>query len=117
MKWTIRLEAASRSKALRPRMLAATETPGWRSRLHPAPPGPRLRQALVSALQSAAFILGSVRIFGSRSYLPKPDPVVAEYREFTGAAPLLPLWAYGFWQCRERYSSQQQIRKRPDLPS
>jgi alpha-D-xyloside xylohydrolase len=27
----------------------------------------------------------------------------------TGAAPLLPRWAYGFWQCRERYSSQQQI--------
>ena len=32
-----------------------------------------------------------------------------EYRELTGAAPLLPRWAYGFWQCRERYSSQQQI--------
>jgi len=38
-----------------------------------------------------------------------PNRVIAEYREFTGAAPLLPLWAYGFWQCRERYSSQQQI--------
>jgi alpha-D-xyloside xylohydrolase len=42
-------------------------------------------------------------------YGPEPDQVVAGYREFTGAAPLLPLWAYGFWQCRERYSSQQQI--------
>ena len=42
-------------------------------------------------------------------YGPKPSEVVAEYRNFTGAAPLLPRWAYGFWQCRERYSSQQQI--------
>ncbi len=42
-------------------------------------------------------------------YGPEPSRVIAEYREFTGAAPLLPLWAYGFWQCRERYSSQQQI--------
>jgi alpha-D-xyloside xylohydrolase len=42
-------------------------------------------------------------------YGPTPSDVVAHYRELTGAAPLLPLWAYGFWQCRERYSSQQQI--------
>ena len=42
-------------------------------------------------------------------YGPEPSRVIAEYREFTGAVPMLPLWAYGFWQCRERYSSQQQI--------
>jgi alpha-D-xyloside xylohydrolase len=42
-------------------------------------------------------------------YGPEPSHVLAQYREFTGAAPLLPRWAYGYWQCRERYSSQQQI--------
>ncbi|MGA8669487.1 MAG: TIM-barrel domain-containing protein [Terracidiphilus sp.] len=42
-------------------------------------------------------------------YGPEPSQVIARYRDFTGAAPLLPRWAYGFWQCRERYSSQQQI--------
>ncbi len=42
-------------------------------------------------------------------YGPEPKKVLAEYRDFTGAVPLLPRWAYGFWQCRERYSSQQQI--------
>ncbi len=42
-------------------------------------------------------------------YGPQPSQVIAQYREFTGAAPLLPRWAYGFWQCRERYSSQKQI--------
>ena len=42
-------------------------------------------------------------------YGPSLDKVVAGYREATGTAPLWPKWAYGFWQCRERYSSQQQI--------
>jgi alpha-D-xyloside xylohydrolase len=42
-------------------------------------------------------------------YGPALDDCVAEYRDATGAAPLWPKWAYGFWQCRERYSSQQQI--------
>lgn len=42
-------------------------------------------------------------------YGPDPSEVIAQYRELTGAAPMLPIWAYGFWQCRERYSSQQQI--------
>ena len=42
-------------------------------------------------------------------YGPQPSQVISEYREFTGTAPLLPRWAYGFWQCRERYSSQKQI--------
>ena len=42
-------------------------------------------------------------------YGPEPSRVVADYRELTGVVPLLPRWAYGFWQCRERYSSQQQI--------
>jgi alpha-D-xyloside xylohydrolase len=42
-------------------------------------------------------------------YGPAPKKVLAEYRDFTGVVPMLPRWAYGFWQCRERYSSQQQI--------
>jgi len=42
-------------------------------------------------------------------YGPRLDDVVASYRTATGPAPLWPKWAYGFWQCRERYSSQQQL--------
>lgn len=42
-------------------------------------------------------------------YGPEFDSIVAGYRNATGAAPLWPKWAYGFWQCRERYSSQKQI--------
>lgn len=42
-------------------------------------------------------------------YGPKIDDAIASYRAATGRAPLWPKWAYGFWQCRERYQSQQQI--------
>jgi len=42
-------------------------------------------------------------------YGPKLDDVIAGYREATGEAPLWPKWAYGFWQCREHYSSQQEV--------
>ena len=37
------------------------------------------------------------------------DGCVAEMRALTGDVPMLPLWAYGFWQSRERYVSQEQI--------
>ena len=38
-------------------------------------------------------------------YGPSADSVIATYRNLTGNVPMLPLWAYGFWQCRERYTS------------
>ena len=37
------------------------------------------------------------------------DEVIASYRRLTGTAPLLPLWAYGYWQSKERYKSQKEI--------
>jgi len=42
-------------------------------------------------------------------YGPELDDVVHGYRQATGDAPMWPKWAFGFWQCRERYSSQQQL--------
>jgi alpha-D-xyloside xylohydrolase len=42
-------------------------------------------------------------------YGPELDDVIAGYRQATGDAPMWPKWAYGFWQCRERYSSQQEL--------
>jgi len=42
-------------------------------------------------------------------YGPTADQIIAGYRLATGDAPLFPKAAYGFWQCRERYSSQAQI--------
>jgi alpha-D-xyloside xylohydrolase len=37
------------------------------------------------------------------------DGVIAELRHLTGKVPMLPLWTYGFHQCRERYKSQAQL--------
>jgi alpha-D-xyloside xylohydrolase len=42
-------------------------------------------------------------------YGPEFDRVIGEYRELTGAAPLFGKWAYGFWQCKNRYQSQQEL--------
>ena len=38
-------------------------------------------------------------------YGPSADKVIASYRNLSGNVPMLPQWAYGFWQCRERYTS------------
>jgi len=42
-------------------------------------------------------------------YGPELDQVVAGYRELTGPAPLFGKWAYGFWQCKNRYKSQEEL--------
>jgi len=40
-------------------------------------------------------------------YGPDFDKIVAAYRDLTGQAPLFGKWAYGYWQCKNRYDSQQ----------
>jgi alpha-D-xyloside xylohydrolase len=42
-------------------------------------------------------------------YGPSADSVIASYRNLSGNAPMFPQWAYGFWQCRERYSSGKNL--------
>ena len=37
------------------------------------------------------------------------DGVIAQIRDLTGQAPMFPLWAFGFFQSRERYKSQEEI--------
>jgi alpha-D-xyloside xylohydrolase len=37
------------------------------------------------------------------------DQVIGGYRYVTGRAVLLPRWAYGFWQSRDHYETQQQL--------
>ena len=36
------------------------------------------------------------------------DDVISGYRTITGKAQLMPKWAMGYWQSRERYSTQEQ---------
>ncbi|ABF39901.1 Alpha-glucosidase [Candidatus Koribacter versatilis Ellin345] len=42
-------------------------------------------------------------------YGPDLDKIVASYRELTGQAPMFGRWAYGFWQCKNRYKSEKEI--------
>ena len=40
---------------------------------------------------------------------PDVDQVIGAYRQLTGAASLLPRWAWGLWQSKERYGSQAEL--------
>ncbi|NNV57902.1 TIM-barrel domain-containing protein [Limnovirga soli] len=42
------------------------------------------------------------------------DSLIAGYRLLTGKATMLPSWALGFWQSRERYTSQKEILQTVD---
>jgi alpha-D-xyloside xylohydrolase len=37
------------------------------------------------------------------------DEVIHGYRTLTGKAPVMPKWVLGFWQSRERYSTQEEL--------
>ena len=37
------------------------------------------------------------------------DGAIKGYREVTGVAPLYAKFAYGFWQCKEHYSHQDEM--------
>jgi alpha-D-xyloside xylohydrolase len=40
---------------------------------------------------------------------PSFDTIIANYRKLTGDVPLFPLWAYGYWQSKLAYSSQEEL--------
>ena len=42
-------------------------------------------------------------------YGPEMDQLIHHYRILTGHAPLLPKWAYGFFQSKDRYVSQDEL--------
>lgn len=42
-------------------------------------------------------------------YGPDFDRIIGAYRDLTGQAPLFGKWAYGYWQCKNRYDSQAEI--------
>lgn len=37
------------------------------------------------------------------------DEVMANYRQLTGKSPIMPKWAMGLWQSRERYKTQEEL--------
>ena len=37
------------------------------------------------------------------------DEVISGYRTLTGKAPIMPKWAMGYWQSREKYNTQEEV--------
>ncbi|MDE5785307.1 MAG: alpha-xylosidase, partial [Duncaniella sp.] len=37
------------------------------------------------------------------------DQVIAGYRDLTGRAPVMPKWAMGYWQSREKYNTAEEV--------
>ena len=46
---------------------------------------------------------------GQESILRPLDAAVRGYRSITGDVPPYALWAYGFWQCKEHYATQEEL--------
>lgn len=42
-------------------------------------------------------------------YGPEFDKIISSYRTLTGSPPLFGKWAYGFWQSKNKYASQEQL--------
>lgn len=42
------------------------------------------------------------------------DEVISGYRTLTGKAPMMPRWAMGYWQSRERYKTQKEVTETLD---
>jgi alpha-D-xyloside xylohydrolase len=42
-------------------------------------------------------------------YGPEFEAIIAAYRDMTGTAPMFGKWAYGFWQCKNKYESQAEV--------
>jgi alpha-D-xyloside xylohydrolase len=42
-------------------------------------------------------------------YGPQPDQAISAYRQLTGTVPMFAKWTWGFWQCKERYQTQEEL--------
>jgi len=67
----------------------------------------RFNNRFVHALYISSEVADSVDYYFL--YGPDFDKIIASYRELTGPAPLFGKWAYGYWQCKNRYDSQQEL--------
>jgi alpha-D-xyloside xylohydrolase len=67
----------------------------------------RMNNRFVHALYLSSEVADSLDYYFI--YGPDFDKIVGSYRELTGAAPLFGKWAYGYWQCKNRYDSQQEL--------
>ena len=67
----------------------------------------RMNNRFIHALYLSAEVADRVDYYFI--YGPEADAIVGRYRELTGEVPLFGRWAYGFWQCKNKYQSQAEI--------
>jgi len=67
----------------------------------------RMNNRFVHALYLSAEVADKVDYYFL--YGPEPDQIVAGYRQLTGEVPMFGRWAYGFWQCKNKYESQKEL--------
>jgi alpha-D-xyloside xylohydrolase len=67
----------------------------------------RVNNRFVHALYLSAEVADRVDYYFI--YGPEPDQIIRRYRELTGEVPLFGRWAYGFWQCKNKYQSQKEL--------
>jgi alpha-D-xyloside xylohydrolase len=67
----------------------------------------RVNNRFVHALYLSAEVADQVDYYFL--YGPEPDQIIGHYRELTGEVPLFGRWAYGFWQCKNKYQSQKEL--------
>ncbi|WP_185234675.1 TIM-barrel domain-containing protein [Teredinibacter franksiae] len=67
-------------------------------------PLPADQQALTSFKSETGKAISYYLVAGESA-----DEIIAGYRTLTGKSVMLPRWAYGFWQSRERYKSDEEL--------
>ncbi len=67
----------------------------------------RMNNRFIHALYLSAEVADQIDYYFI--YGPEPDQIIGRYRELTGEVPLFGRWAYGFWQCKNKYESQKEI--------
>ena len=67
----------------------------------------RFNNRFLHALYLSAEVADAVDYFFIAG--PSCDSIVAAVRTLTGRPPLFGRWAYGFWQCKNRYTTQAEI--------
>ncbi|MGK9477655.1 TIM-barrel domain-containing protein [Melioribacter sp. OK-6-Me] len=68
------------------------------------PPSDENYDGLISFYSEVADQIDYYFVYGNNI-----DEVIKGYRYLTGRAPVMPRWALGFWQCRERYKTQDEL--------
>ena len=67
----------------------------------------RFNNRFLSALYLSSEVASSLDYYFI--YGPEFDQIIGGYRELTGQAPMFGRWAYAFWQCKNKYNTQEEL--------